>query len=190
MARVEWKEKGFDNDLTVGKMNIIDNKIFVSGKVKDTSYNKLLYWAPASPCVGHSFSGFGLPFANPHMAYENTQNRGDVNLSEKGGFSFTINYPNSYYVGLGTLYIPPHITLRLCGSNKCSEKTVNIKIDEGIPFRTLTYPAPPSKRPRNSPMFYASEWQGPRTQEQILYDSEYPKNNITPDNFWGKSVPK
>ena len=59
-----------------------------------------------------------------------------------------------------------------------------IQIDEGIPFRTLTYPSPPSKNPRTSPMFYhCGKNQLPiRGQEQVLRDSGYPEVNKMPNN--------
>ena len=68
-----------------------------------------------------------------------------------------------------------------------SEGYHTIQIDEGIPFRTLTYPSPPSQNPRTSPMFYhCHRNQLPiRGQETILRDSGYPEVNEMPSNFWG-----
>ena len=65
-----------------------------------------------------------------------------------------------------------------------------IQIDDGIPFRTLTYPAPPSKKPRTSPMFYCEPEKGVRSQEAILRASAYPAVNKTPDNFWANRPPR
>lgn len=189
-SRLTWTEKAFDNELTSGVMKVIsESHIQVSGTVKDTSYTSINYWAANPATIGYSFSGNGLPYANPDMAYENTPNKGMVKLNTLGQFTFTITCPNAYYVGLGTLYVPPHMTLRACGNAKCSDKYVTVKIEEGIPFRTLTYPAPPSKKPRDGPGFYMEPWHGARTQEQILRAKGYPSKNVMPDNFWGKSVP-
>jgi hypothetical protein len=187
--RLTWTQKQFDNELASGIMTVINNSIHVTGNVKDARYGKLMYWAAAPLRVGFSFSGNGLPFANPAIAYENTPNKGEVELTG-GNFQFTLNsVPNSYYIGNGTLYMPPHMTLKICQGNKCKDRHVSVKIDEGIPFRTLTYPSPPSKKPRNSPLFYLEPWHGARTQEEILRARAYPEKNITPDNFWGKAVP-
>lgn len=187
--RLTWTQKQFDNELATGTLTVVGNKIQVTGTIKDTRYGKLMYWA-AAPCrVGLSFSGNGLPFANPDMAYENTPNKGEVILNA-GNFSFTLNsVPNAYYVGNGTLYMPPHMTMKVCQGDKCEDRHVTVKIDEGVPFRTLTYPAPPSKKPRDGPLFYLEPWHGARTQEEILRARGYPEKNITPDNFWGKAVP-
>ena len=59
-------------------------------------------------------------------------------------------------------------------SNGADDLYHTIQIDEGIPFRTLTYPSPPSKAPRTSPLFYhcGNEGLPVRTQEQILRDSD------------------
>lgn len=187
--RLTWTQKQFDNELATGILTVVGNKIQVTGNIKDTRYNKLMYWAAAPARVGLSFSGNGLPFANPDMAYENTPNKGEVMLNG-GTFSFTLDsVPNAYYVGNGTLYMPPHMTMKVCQGNQCEDKYVTVKIDEGMPFRTLTYPAPPSKKPRDGPLFYLEPWHGARTQEQILRARGYPEQNITPDNFWGKAVP-
>jgi hypothetical protein len=187
--RLTWTTKEFDNELVVGTMTIIGNNIQVEGTVKDFRFTKLMYWAAAPSKIGLSFSGNGLPFANPSMAYENTPNKGDVILNNSK-FNFTLNsVPNAYYVGNGTLYMPPHMTLKVCDGKGCDDRYVTVKIDEGMPFRTLTYPAPPSKKPRDGPLFYLEPWHGARTQEEILRARGYPEKNITPDNFWGKAVP-
>ena len=103
-----------------------------------------------------------------------------------------IKYPNAYYTGLGSLYIEPHVNLKLCGTKK-DYPFSTLKIDDGMPFRTLTYPAPPSKNPRSSAMFYVNDKITLRSQEQILRDSGYPRFNIKPvkmpDNFWGLKPP-
>ena len=189
--RLTWTTKPFDNELASGMLSVVGNKIRVSGAAKSVlGRTKLMYWAAAPSVTGLSFSGNGLPFPNPTVAYENTPNKGEIMLGVGGTFDFMLEgMPNAYYVGNGTLYMAPHLTLRLCGVEKCEDRYVSIKLDDGVPFRTLTYPAPPSKKPRDSPLFYLEPWHGPRTQEEILRARAYPEKNITPDNFWGKAVP-
>ena len=57
-----------------------------------------------------------------------------------------------------------------------------------MPYRSLTYPSPPGKRPRTSPLFYASKLPV-RGQESILRSAGYPKTHYVPDNFWGLKPP-
>ena len=107
----------------------------------------------------------------------------------------------------GSLYIPPHLHFKICTDKKLKDeltnlnvselqKTINdkkdnityhsIKIDSGIPFRTLTHPSPPSDVSRDSVMFYYCPGSKlPVSQEQVLRDSGYPEKNEMPSNFWG-----
>lgn len=188
-----WNKKEFNDEYCSGVMEVMPHgDIKITGTVP-SNVNKVMFWAAAPPTYGTSFSGSGLPYNDPISAHENTPNRGSANV-QYGKFSFTIKYPNAYYIGLGTLYVPPHVNIKLCQSgvpeNSESNRKVSIKVDEGIPFRTLTYPAPPSKKPRNSPLFYCEPWHGARTQEAILRSAGYPEVNNTPDNFWGMKPAK
>ena len=183
-----WNKKEFSDAYCSGVMESMPNgDIKITGKAVST-VNKVMFWAAAPPTYGTSFSGSGLPYPDPIVAHENTPNRGSVNV-QNGQFTFTIKYPNAYYIGLGTLYVPPHVNVKLCESgapeNSDLNKKVSLPLDEGIPFRTLTYPAPPSKKPRVSPLFYCEPWHGARTQEAILRSAGYPDVNKMPDNFWG-----
>lgn len=165
--------------------------IVVSGTVNSSiSTNPtIFYWAAAAPDYRTSFSGSGLPYPNPEVAYSRTGNAGSVVAVDRH-FTFKIKYPNAYYVGLGTLYVPPHVNIKVV-EPETSDKFITLQIDDGIPYRTLTYPAPPSKTPRISPMFY---YEAPRadvrTQEQILRSSGFPETNRMPDNFWGDKPPR
>lgn len=189
-----WDNKNFNNELCQGNMKLMPNgDITISGNVNDININKILFWAAAPPTYGTSFSGSGLPYPDPLVAFDRTPNRGSIPVNN-GVFSFNIKYPNAYYIGLGTLYVPPHVNIKFCNNGipetSPSNKKISIQVDEGIPFRTLTYPAPPSKKPRISPLFYCEPWHGVRTQEEILRSAGYPETNKTPDNFWGLKPPK
>ena len=184
-----WNKKDYQNEFCQGTMNVMPSgDITVSGIVNNINVNKIMFWAAAPPTYGTSFSGSGLPYPDPLVAFDRTPNRGSVAVTN-GRFSFTIKYPNAYYIGLGTLYVPPHVNVKLCQAgipeNSEANKKVTIQVDEGIPFRTLTYPAPPSEKPRVSPLFYCEPWHGARTQEAILRSASYPDVNKTPANFWG-----
>ena len=47
-------------------------------------------------------------------------------------------------------------------------KFILLKLGEGVPYRTLTHPAPPSLNFRVSPLFYNNKELTVRSQERIL----------------------
>ena len=186
---MNWREKLFNEKKCKGVIyNEGDGDIIVSGTVNSNIDNpNIIFWAPSPADHLTSYSGSGLPFPNAEMAYENTPNKGMVKAKNKS-FSFRLKYPNAYYAHLGTLYISPLVNIKVCDSiNEHSFITINI--DQGIPYRTLTYPSPPGKNPYSSPLFFHTPEKEVRSQEQILRDSSYPKENKTPDNWWGLKPP-
>lgn len=162
----------------------------VKGKVESETTNpKIIFWAPNPPTYTTSYSGSGLPFPNAEIAYENTPNQGAV-IATNRNFEFRVRYPNAFYMGLGSLYVEPCVHIKVCENGKTGN-VETIKLGNGIPFRSLTYPpTQPGTKIRKNPSFYDGRDKLPiRTQEQILRESGYPENNVVPDNFWGKSVP-
>ena len=183
--------KQFSNNQCNGlvQYNEITKNITISGKLNNfTSDTKLYYWASSPPTIGMSFSGSGMPYPNPIVAYDKTPNKGQIKLDNSGSFSIDMKYPNAYYIGLGSLYVAPHVNFKI--QNGCNETYFTLPIDDGIPFRTLTYTAPPSKNSRDSAMFYCVQEHEARSQESILRASAYPKTNNMPDNFWGDRPPR
>jgi hypothetical protein len=104
-----------------------------------------------------------------------------------GNFEFKIKSPGAYYVGLGSLYIPPQVHIKVCGS-ETQDSYNTIQLGDGIPYRTLTSPAPPGKNPRDSPLFYKLKLPI-RGQETILRSSGFDPTKGVPDNFWGLKPP-
>ena len=93
----------------------------VKGKVNSKTINPtVLFWAAAPPLKTASYAGSGIPYANPNMAFQNTPNKGAV-VAKNKEFSFKIQFPNSYYTRLGTVYNKPHVTIKVCEPN-CVEK--------------------------------------------------------------------
>ena len=185
-----WKNN-YSKELTCEGM-VFDSgngEYVVKGKIESIGDSNIMFWAPNPPTYVTSYSGSGLPYANPDMAYDNTPNKGMVKASN-GSFEFRIRYPNSYYMGLGTVCVEPCCHIKLCGPNEDS-KIHTIKLGNGIPFRMLTYPPLKSDgRARSGPMFYAGGWDLPvRSQEQICRESGYPEENKMPENFWGLKPP-
>jgi hypothetical protein len=159
-------------------------RIRVNENVQD---RKVFYIASAPPEFRASYSGSGLPYANPSQAFDNTENQGTITLDHMGKSEIRISYPNAYYAGLGTDYIPPTVYLNY--NNGFSDKVVSIKLSDGIPYRMLTYPIRGTV-PRKDVMFYNGMWELPvRTQEQVLRDSAYPPLNKMHANFWGLKPP-
>jgi hypothetical protein len=180
----------FNKDICQGAIEYNGSgDLLVKGQLKTMSSQATIYfWAAAPPTKGISFSGSGMPYPNPLVAYDRTPNKGTVKAIN-GQFNFSIKHPNAYYIGLGSLYIPPHINFKVCEPGM-ADSYFSVQVDDGIPFRMLTYPAPPTKKPRISPMFYCEPEKGARSQEAILRASAYPSTNTMPDNFWGERPPR
>ena len=151
-----------------------------SGKLPQQPDDGTAYYiAAAPPDYRSSFTGSAMPFVDSEQAFYNTPNRGSVRVREDGSFDVHLVMPNSYYVGLGTVRVPPTLHVSYQVSGQRVQKAM--QISRGVPFRSLTYP-----NTRTSPVFYASEAQYIRSQEQILHASSYPDINAEPDNFWGE----
>ena len=162
--------------------------LVVNGFLKENVNNtKVSFWAANPADHIQSFTGSGLPFANPEMAYDNTKNKGIVMANSSGNFKFRFKLPNSYYLGLGTIHRSPHLHIRIQNDKK--DTIHSVELNGPIPFRMLTYPSPPQTVARSSPLFYNTRNElSIRSQEQILRDSAYPSINNMPDNFWGLAV--
>jgi hypothetical protein len=185
-----FREVLFNKDICQGSITYKGTgDLVVQGQLKSTSPQSTVYfWAAAPPTYGTSFSGSGMPYPNPLVAYDRTPNKGVVQVVN-GSFQFSIKHPNAYYIGLGSLYLPPHINFKLCSEGQ-PDNYFSVQINDGIPFRMLTYPAPPTKKPRLNAMFYCEPEKGARSQEEILRSSSYPGDYSMPDNFWGARPPR
>lgn len=180
----------FNKDLCQGSITYQGTgDLLIRGSLKVPIANaQLFFWAAAPPTKGISFSGSGMPYPNALVAYDRTPNKGIVPIVN-GNFEFSIKHPNAYYIGLGSLYLPPHINFKLCAPDQ-PDNYFSVQIDDGIPFRMLTYPAPPTKKPRINAMFYCQPEKGVRSQENILRASAYPATYSMPDDFWGERPPR
>jgi len=178
-----------DSDFTVNikvdsKQN--NNQYVITGKVSGGNLMSKLfvkYSASNPPTYNSNFSGSGLPYPNEYVAFENTPNKGVVEVVN-GNFTIKIKYPNSYYDNMGTIYVPPQIKLLLVNDkNKELGNAIVVKLGDGIPFRTLTWPV--QRNWNKGALFYNNTNLPVRTQYQILLDSAYPSVNKMPNNFWG-----
>jgi hypothetical protein len=190
----EWRTQEFNNKRTLYGSIAYNGSgdVRINGRVNNAlgmMDAKVVFWAPAPPNYRTSYSGSALPFTNSEMAFDKTPNAGTVNVNRDGTFSFSLQFPNAYYAGLGTLFVSPHVRLQTIVNGKVNDTEV-VRVGEGIPFRLLTYPPVPATAPRCSPSFYARDHLPLRTQEQILRDSAYPAKNVMPTNFWGLRPPQ
>jgi hypothetical protein len=144
---------------------------------------KLYYLAASPPEFKSTFAGSGLPFANAEQAFYNTPNRGVVDVALDGGFEVRLRVPNSYYVGMGTVRVPP--TLYLVYYSNSKRVTAELQVSKGVPYRSLTYPPA-----RGGPIFYSAESDHARSQEEILRASAYPETNSEAPDFWGGKPPR
>lgn len=181
------------------KFNIVlmknnKNGFIVNGQLRDgllalslTEKLFIRYWAANAPTYNQSFSGSGLPYPNEWVAFQDSPNVGITEVIQ-GKFSFTLNYPNSYYLNMGTVLVHPEVKIQVCNSkNEVVSDIQTISLGNGIPFRTLTWPE--QRNWNNGPMFYCNNNLPARNQYQILLDSAYPKVNEIPKNFWGSMPP-
>lgn len=161
-----------------------NHDLTIRGQVHEPVQDNAIYYiAAAPPDYRATFTGSGLPFANETQAFQNTPNLGKAIL-QNNSFEFSLMYPNSYMRGLGSVMIPPTVFLEYKDMSG-KTKSFSVKVSEGIPFRSLTYPY--EKCARKDAMFYSVHHCLPirKNQEQILRQSEYPSENVMPDNFWG-----
>jgi hypothetical protein len=68
----------------------------------------LKYLAAAPSDIRQSRAGSGLPFPNPKIAYDNTPNKGEVQIRD-GQFEFQLVYPAAYYIENGSTLVAPHV---------------------------------------------------------------------------------
>jgi hypothetical protein len=183
-----FNESSFVANLELKKVS--NDSYLVKGDVSTNPMSEQLfvkYSAANPPTYNANFSGSGLPYPTEEIAFENTPNRGAVEVINNK-FTISIRYPNSYYINMGTVYVAPHIRLILCDKNNKEIGEVQyINLGEGIPFRTLSWPV--QRNWNKGPEFYVNKDLPVRTQYQILVDSAYPSTNIMPKNFWGVTPP-
>jgi len=166
------------------------HKYVISGTLKSNLYilsstQPLLceYQAADSPTYNYSFSGSQLPYPNNIIAFESSENCGNVPI-ENGRFVFHIESPNSYYSEMGKLLVPPEVRIRiLAASNHIPVSHFqSVILNHYNMYRTLHHPI---ERQLNPQYFYDIRNQPPvRSQYQILLDSAYPNQNNQSSRFW------
>jgi len=183
-------EFGFESLYCKGRVKQLGfYDLIITGKINDDVKDNTIYYLAACGADRRaSYTGSGLPFFNQIQAFDNTPNVGKVELDFNKNFTIKLITPNSYMIGLGSVLVPPTLFITYFTLNG-EKRKVNIKVDEPIAYRSLTYPLDP--RPRTDASFYDTQFYLiPKTQEQILYDSAYPCNKVAHKNFWGMKPPQ
>lgn len=177
-----------NTETLTGEFSIEKDIVTIKGSINDTIKGHTIRYMAASPVEKRmSFSGSGLPYSSPLMAFDNSKNKGHIEVGLNNSFSFSIEMPSSYYTNLGTNLIPPSVYIKY--NNGISEITIDIQLAEPVPYRMLTYPSTNTMARKNA-NFYQSILPLPvRTQEEILLSSSYPKKNAMYNNFWGLKPP-
>lgn len=127
----------FRNDYVDCVLDIVGRHVRVAGNVRvPSSFDKMIVMAPNSIDRTISYTGSGLPFPCPNMAFENTPNYAII--SESGGFDVTFSYPNSYYTSDTLHRVPPSVFFTL---EKDGQESINVRIDleDELPLKTLTH---------------------------------------------------
>ena len=123
------------------------------------------YFSAAPATRGASFDGSGFPFANEIQAFQGGS-KGRSVASVEGTYNAKIAIPNAYYEGLGTRYVPPALHVKYVSGGETYKGVA--KVADGVPFRTLTYPAS-----RTGPEFYFPRTTIVRSQQDILFAHAY-----------------
>ena len=146
---------------------------------------KVAFMAAAPPERRASFTGSCLPYANETQAFDGGRAmRGHAAPGDGDSGEHTLRLaatPNAYYVGLGTVLVPPSVFVSYPHRGQLIRGAA--KLSDGVPFRTLTYPAL-----RGSASFYDTPVVPVRSQQSILFASAFPDSPVrstTPSEFWG-----
>ena len=169
-----------------GLVKKLDNQnLEVTVTVSEPLQNREIFYVAAAPYDRRAtYTGSGLPFPNPTVAFENTPNVGKETLDVWNRCVIKLITPNTYLDNLGTVTVPPTLYIRYKTATGIP-KEVAIRLVDGVPYRSLSYP-----NLRDSPSFYGTQFcLIPKSQEDILYDSRYPLDNSMPNNHWGKKPP-
>lgn len=127
----------FSNADISGNIYYGDLKYTIRGKFTTSGSKNVRFTAAAPADLRLSYSGSGLPFANPEQAFDGTPNQGEFQSNPDGSFEFQIWSPNSYYTCQGVNLIDPHVTITAEGPG-LSLRKYNLKLGPAIPNRSLS----------------------------------------------------
>ena len=155
-------------------------------RIEDVVKNgKVKYVAAAPADYRGSFTGSGLPFANEESAFYRTPNKGEAKVDIRNTFVVNLYMPNSYYDKEHKL-VPPMLYV-FYENMKGDSYKYPLRLTNPIPYRDLTYPL---LRGKKECFYKMPNDLYIRSQEQMLIESAYPKQNNTHKNHWGLKSPR
>ena len=116
------------------KYYMVGNSLYVTIAGHLNPNTEIDYIAASPITRGYSYSGSGLPYPNPEVAYEGTPNIGSITSDAEGDFKVEIEYPNSYYVRQGSILLNPHISFY----TKSTGKLYTVDVGRPVQNRSLT----------------------------------------------------
>lgn len=138
--------------------------LHITGNVLNPSLYSRINLCAANPIDRMtSYSGSGMPFPCPNIAFDNSPNTYEIDTT--GAFSTTFVYPNSYYTNDAMEKVPPSIFFILYKNNGEDNVYVRFGLEDPLPVRTLTHRAG-----RVGPEFYTlkDELIAPQTAEGVM----------------------
>lgn len=143
-----------------------DEHLFISGDVLDAPmYTKMIVIAANPIDRMMNYSGSGLPFPSPSIAFEDTPNVFVV--GSDGVINTTFLRPNSYYSIDTYLRVVPSVFVKLYKENEPEPITVQFKLIDNHPLKSVFYR---KERSEMGPQFYQKKADiiGVRSQYEII----------------------
>ena len=158
----------FRNDYVDCVVSVNQTHVRVSGNVRNPAeFTRMLVIAPNPIDRISSYSGSGLPWPCPNIAFDNTPNKALIDST--GAIDVVFNYPNSYYTNDQLNRIEPSVFFILQKGGGVDPVFVRIPLDDMyadiLALRTLTH------RPgRTGPEFYSKKdvLVPPMTAEKVM----------------------
>lgn len=143
----------FENEYIRCNVEIFNNSenISIKGYLNDiNNYKKVILLAANSVEKRASYSGSGLPFPCPEIAFENTPNVYEVPRS--GIIDIVFTYPNSYYTVANKEKVISSIFLILETFDN-NKQFIRLELEDLYVLRTLV-----DRETRNGPQFYSDKY--------------------------------
>ena len=144
----------FENEYVKCQVNVFKNSEFIQiiGNVKNKENYKNIFLLACNPIDKKaSYSGSGLPFPCPDIAFENTKNI--YNVPSSGSIDTKFSYPNSYYSVADKKKIISSIffIVELLNGEK---KFLRFELEDLYPLKTLI-----NREARQGPEFYSKKYE-------------------------------
>lgn len=161
----------FSNSYVTLQVTDQDDQLTIHGKVVNPSDYKFIELSAPNPIDRMTnYSGSGLPFPNPTIAFENTPNYYIVPPS--GEVHTVFSRPNSYYGQETQKKIKPSLFVTLYPNNNLEPIFVHFEMDDVLPLKTVYY-----REDRTDPEFYERKADifDVMSQYDILVNTEFVK---------------